>query len=191
MTPLQTSRYWRLWREVQRTARWCTRSGVLVFDHDAWAARSQAHAAVWDAAVALSRREGCGVSADHLRHACHIHATGHDRSSTQLTNRDIDKIWALFKLLANPTDLSARMALDTDIGERRRLVHRIHPAAPTAYIDHLCRDLFGSTTHCWEDLPLDRLRTLASVLAQRTENFHRPIPEAVAAASSHPSLASH
>src|SRR5262245_21256880 len=52
---------------------------------------------------------GNGPCGEDFRHACHVVAFGKDKSSSQLTNKELDRVLALFRLLADPDDLSATM----------------------------------------------------------------------------------
>jgi hypothetical protein len=179
MTPRQTSAYWRAWGRVVRANRWSMLQGVL--HPQATLATSDIHALVWQAAEARAAAKTAPVTADDLRHGCHIAALGRDKSSKDLgTGRDITRLFALFRLLQNPDDIAARIEWGDTAGaadSRRRMIHRIRTAAPQAYTLQICRDRFASVLResDWESLPLPALRQLVMILAQRTENFRRPI----------------
>jgi hypothetical protein len=139
MTPAQRTRYWRLWSKALKTA-FRTPDGELDrVSQDDFAVEIEGLA--FAAAFAASR----AVTPDDLRHAAHRLACGRDRSSTTLTNREIDRVFALFRLLADPLDLEARLEWQTpERGERRRNEYVVRHAAPEAYASHVAHGKFGT-----------------------------------------------
>lgn len=114
--------------------------------------------------------------ADDLRHACHVVAISRDKSSHDLSNAELDRVVTLFKLLANPDDLDAVMSWQhPENAERKRLVYAIKTAAPHAYIDDICRDMFAPIYEppFWEDLPIASLRHLSVTLKHRKATWNR------------------
>jgi hypothetical protein len=118
------------------------------------------------------------------RLAVHQRALGHPKSSKQLNNGDLDKIFPVMRLLCNPTDLDARMAVDandagTDPGERRRLeyvigrmsstIDALLESPPDAYLRSITVDMWNCIR--WRELPLDALKTLRNVLHNRLGHF--------------------
>lgn len=172
MTGPQTKHYWRLWSAVVRLHDWRMvagrLAGVRLVSFGAEAVNIL-YQRIWDTAE-LQQTEG-PLLADDMRHACHAVALGKNKSSRDLNNRDLDKIFALFKLLADPDDLDALLALQNpETAERTRLVHGIRAAAPFPYIDALCRDRFASQYESpyFEDLAIDQLRQLHVTLKARS-----------------------
>lgn len=111
-------------------------------------------------AAERARQRSCRVSANELRHACHLVAMGHDKSSLDLSNRELDQVLALFRVLADPDDLSARIALDhPEQDARRRLEWAVRNCGlPEAYVRAVCSSKFGTNDWCGlDDVPLRQL----------------------------------
>lgn len=101
------------------------------------------------------------LTADCLRHACHVHALGRDHGSWQLTNRQLDKVVAVFRLLADDSDLKARMTLDAPAGmaDQARVIHAIaNSGFAPAYVEAISRDKFATSN--WRGLDPARQRQL-------------------------------
>ena len=179
MTPLQKSKYWRMWSSTMRANGWPSA------DPESNRKRSPEHDLVW--AIAGDPQQSGSVTADQLRHACHQVALGRDKSSTEFKNGDLDVIYRLFDLLTNPDALSVRLRFDqaADDGRRVRLVKRIRDGADEAYIDAICRDKFAKVYNpgWWEDLPLACLQHLAVTISARTDHWRRPITSTAPAAA--------
>ena len=185
MTSAQEKLYWRIWGEVTRANGWRMTAGRLAVEPEANSARSTVHAEVWSIARGLAQHAHCAVDANVLRRACHAIASGRNVGHSDLDQRSIDKIFNLFRLLVDDTNVQARVELDQEeIGERRRLVWRIKRSAPHAYLDAICRSRFAPTyvAPYWEDLPIACLRDLARTMSERTRHFSQPIPSAKPAA---------
>jgi hypothetical protein len=152
-------------------------NGWLTCDPAANRTRSPEHDLVWTL-VGDPQTSG-SVSADALRHACHRVALGHDKSSKEFHNADLDVIYRLFELLSYPVALSVRVRYEEagDDGRRRRLVKRIRDGADEAYIDSICRDKFVGKYNpgWWEDLPVACLQHLAMTISERTDHWRQPI----------------
>lgn len=115
-----------------------------------------------------------GPVIEDLRHACHVFALGADKSSADLTNKEVDGVVALFRVLKDPEDLDARMAWEGFLegrktgqypGDAKRLEYFITRTAPDAYVRQVAADKFG--TRLWENLTLPQKRSLAMTLANR------------------------
>lgn len=104
------------------------------------------------------------LTPDRLRHACHIHALGRNISSWDLTNRQWDKVVSVFRLLGDPANIGADMAVtadqaDPDRPDRKRLAFGLQKLdLPDAYIGEISRDKFGTTN--WRQLSEDQLLQL-------------------------------
>ncbi len=130
--------------------------------------------------VFAKRRAGARaaiVGPDDLRHACHLAALGRDKSSKDMTNQDIDQVLAFFRLLVDPDDLSAQVALDNpDQEARRRLEWSVtHTGLPEAYVLKVCSQKFG--TREWKTLDDEQLRQLVITLKARAR-ARQPVPQA-------------
>ena len=119
-------------------------------------------------------QESRGPVVDDLRHACHLLALGTEKSSSDLTNKEVDGVVALFRVLKDPEDLDARLAWEgflegrkTGIypGDEKRVEWFITKTAPDAYVRAIAADEFG--TRQWENLSLAQKRKLAMTLANR------------------------
>lgn len=122
-------------------------------------------------AIALERSPS-GPCGEHFRHACHIVAFGQDKSSSTLTNRELDRILALFALLADPDDLDAMLRWNNPEQEaRKRMLWWLRKNCEPAYIAQIAREKFA--TDRWETLDYEDLRKLHMTLKNRP-NAQRP-----------------
>jgi hypothetical protein len=191
MTPNQQRRfYFPLWQKVCQAQDWRLVQGRLLGPRQpqhGLAESTRLYNAVWDAAEILAASNHRAVTPDDLRHACHLVALFPGKaastkaapiSSKDLSNRQLDRVATLFRILANPDDVDAAIAWsDPSFGDKKRLQYVIRKAAPFAYIDAICRDKFGLlyTSPFWEDLPVNDLRQLALTLRNRLAANSRPI----------------
>jgi hypothetical protein len=138
-----------------------------------------------DRVVDLARRMCVGaadgrLSPGKLRHACHLVALGRDKRSWDLTNKELDRVIAVFRLLGDPAQLAADMLMtraqeetrrvavgkaENPIGyhqpdaDRKRMIWAMeHVDLPPNYVAELCRDKFGTTN--WRSLPDQALHQL-------------------------------
>ena len=104
-------------------------------------------------ALQRARAAGRGMTADDLRHAGHVVALGRPVSSNDLDNRDLDRVMSLWRLLADPEDLSAVMAWEKPAtAERRRMEWFVQNSGlPREYVLEICQKRF----HCGDPLKLD------------------------------------
>lgn len=110
---------------------------------------------------------------EDFRHACHIVALGVDKSSTQLTNAETDRILALFKLLADPDDLSATLAWNNpDEEKRKRMLWWINNNCVESYVVEVCRQKFQ--TDDLESLNFKQLGQLHMTLKNRSNAATQP-----------------
>ncbi len=126
---------------------------------------------------------GRSLTVDDLRHGCHVLALGRDKSSEDLTNTEVDRVVCLFKLLADPDDLTARLAWDAyergeDPGAVKRVEYFIRKC-PDAYVRAVSHGLFGTRT--WENLTVAQKRRLSMTLANR-----KPAVSSQRSEASHP-----
>lgn len=168
MTEKQEKLYWRLWWRVCHVNDWRFLKGRIAAE--AQRDTSEHHLAVWKCAADLARANQRSVTADDLRHGCHVHAIGRDKRHLDLhPTNECSRVFTLFKLLIEPEDLDAVMDWqDPDRDEKRRLVVGIKRMAPFAYIDSICRDKFDNyQSPFYEDLDLSQLRQLRVTLESR------------------------
>jgi hypothetical protein len=128
-----------------------------------------------------------GEEANTQRHAAHVKALGRDKSHKDMTNREIDLVFAEFRLLADPANLNAAMeAANPEIGERRRLVagtlERIESEAylrPVLETEHQYAAFLESRGwQAWRDLPIGLLRSLHMTVVHRARAHGGVIPVA-------------
>jgi hypothetical protein len=168
MTEKQESLYWRLWSRVCHVNDWRFLKGRVL--PAAQRDTSEHHVAVWRCAGALAGEAHRSVTADDLRHGCHVHAIGRDRPHLELHPRtECSRVFTVFKLLIEPTDLDAQMDwADPMRDEKRVLIVGIKRIAPFAYIDQVCKGKFSDyTSPFYEDLEIGQLRQLRVTLESR------------------------
>jgi hypothetical protein len=103
---------------------------------------------------------------DSLRHGCHLVALGKNKSSKSLTNPELDRLLALFRLLADPEDLGAMLAWNNPSEEaRKRILYSINTHFVESYAAQVSREKFG--TPDFETLPTPDLRQLHMTLKNR------------------------
>jgi hypothetical protein len=110
------------------------------------------------------------------------------KSSKDLTNRELDRVVCLFRLLTEPDDIAAMVEWNNpDMGERKRLLYAIEHAAPEAYVAAIASDRFG--TELWQDLAVPELRQLAVTLKGRQRRWNEEKPAAARPALPEPEAA--
>jgi len=98
------------------------------------------------------------VTANDLRHACHVHTFGRDVSHIHFTNAQFDRLLLLWGderqtrgLLIFPEDIKAQVLWDDpEQAKKLSLIRAIKAQAPDEYICAITRDIWG--TDFWEDL---------------------------------------
>jgi hypothetical protein len=171
----QNTLYWRMWSRVVNANDWRMSKGRLISPlapHTSHLGRR-----VLALATDLARQLHRSVTADDLRHACHVAAVGHEKSHKDLTNTEFSRVLTAFKLLIEPDDLDAQMDWDNpDRDARRSLVAGINKIAPHAAIDAICKNAFNNyNSPFWEDLELGQLRWLLRTLKDCASRRLRPI----------------
>jgi hypothetical protein len=112
-------------------------------------------------------------SPDDYRHACHLVAFGRDLSSSALSNAQLDRILALFKLLADPDDLAAWLTWNNpQESARTRLLYWLRNNCVESYIVQLSRERFHTAN--WESLDYADLRQLHMTLKNRQNSRKTP-----------------
>lgn len=171
----QNSKYWRRWAFVCRLNHWRWLKGRLA--DDAVKSAGPHHLAVWRLAEAVADEACRAVTADDLRHACHVHAFGRDVSHSDFTNEQFSRILVLLGdekklpgLLVNPDHVRSQMYWDNPAIQRKEsLIFSIKAAAPDAYIEKVTADIFG--TIYWEDLDASALLGLLRKLKGNRPSF--------------------
>lgn len=176
MTEQQNKKYWRRWNAVVRANHWCMiqhrldpaalgnpQSAIL---NPQSSAPSPHHVAVFAAASHRAVQEARGVTAEDLRHGCHIVAIGRDKSHVDLTNKEFDALlnyWGdertIRGLLLDPLNLAAEInRANPALKVRDRHLHFLQHDCIGGYVVSECERIFG--TKNWEalsDADLERL----------------------------------
>ncbi len=130
-----------------------------------------AYQSVWRAAEALALQHHRAITAEDLRHACHVVALGKDKSSKTMTNAETDRVVSLIRLMTDPDDLDAVMAYsDPTISARQRLLW-VLDQAPMGYVAKICESMFGTAD--WSTLEQDCLSQLAGIVRQRRKAWNQ------------------
>lgn len=178
MTPAQKFKfYFPAWNACVKANGWHMQGGMVQFDGSRLTEEGRK---VFQFARQRAISQKRPMKLDDVRHGVHWLALGRDKSSEHLTNANLDRVVALFKLLADPEDLGARMNQDAydrgeDPGAIERLNWMIRNAAPAAYVAKVSLDMCGSRD--WESLPIAQKHVLARALKQRKVSFRRPMPQ--------------
>lgn len=129
---------------------------------------------------------------DAARHALHQQALGAAKSSKHFTNRDLDRVLAVFASFTAPSDLTQQLRAEEQPEARRRhnqtacreLVGRLPQVAAAAdpeayatnYLDSVARSVTGRTFAELDDTQLARIY---GILRHRLSS--RPAPQPAAA----------
>ncbi len=186
MTYLQTKRlYWPAWARVVRAHGWRMKlSRMPAAPRPDWGigvAAEQYHQVI----VAAQQRaldHARSITPDDLRHACHQVALGRDRSSRDFSNAELDRVLALFRLLADDADLSAVVELShPEVSAQRRVEFAFGRYFP-GYVAFLCHARFG--TRDWRAISAAQQRDLLRLLRLRKNALRRSISPAAVASQS-------
>jgi hypothetical protein len=116
----------------------------------------------------MAKQEHRAVTADDLRRACTLAATG-KISSKHLNNTETNKLVAMLRLLINPIHItSVTEHEDPSIAYRRGLVARLGKMAPEGLLAHVFSNAYG-TKH-WEDGKPQQLIWLLKQFKGRTQS---------------------
>lgn len=180
MTKPQHAKYMKEWSRAYRTHWAGVRNGEVL------SRPGRPDSALREEILAIARREAAAdpvdgrLTPDRLRHACHIHALGRNISSWDLTNRQWDKVVAVFRLLNDPANIGADIAVSDHQAhpmrpDRKRVAFALQKLdLPDAYIGEISRDKFGSSN--WRQLTEVQLQQLlitckARALSRRASNL--------------------
>jgi hypothetical protein len=184
MTEPQHALYIRRWICVVRANHWVMRKHRLV-ENAVRGERSEWHQRVWDAAEMLAAQEHCAVTAEHLRHGCHVVAFGKKKSSWDLTNQEFDRllIWfghepkhnmrgpLLKGLLIDPENLTSVQAwLNPEENKRLHKIEYLRKLADEGKLRALSRNAWSIGD--WESLDAQRLDSLISEVKAKAWTQH-------------------
>lgn len=177
MTNPQRKRFFfPLWNETCRKLGWGMSGGRLIIVEDKLNDHGRRVLAAAEKIAIANHR---APVLDDLRHGCYVVALGRDADTNKLSNKDVDAVTSLFKLLVNDTNIAADMRLnDPTIGARERLVLAINKLrVPDALIISICRRSFAPVYNepFHEDLPLPNLRALVGILTEMKEKENQLI----------------
>lgn len=149
MTKAQACRfYFPAWNAAAKAHDWRTAGGRLIGQRqECWASPelNKVYQGIWNLAEHWARAEGRALRPDDFRHACHAQALGRDKSSSDLSNDETDRVVALFSLLTDPEDLRATMTwMSPDEGRRKRILWWINHNCVESYVVEVCREKFGT-----------------------------------------------
>lgn len=72
----------------------------------------------WSACKAVRKARGLCIT-DEARHALHREALGQDKSMTAFSNRDLDRVLAIFRTFSRPDDLSSQLRAEEQPNARK------------------------------------------------------------------------
>ena len=110
------------------------------------------------------------AEADKVRKEIHEREIGSAKSSNDLSNPELDKIFAAFRAMLPGADLNTQ--LDAMDQPRKRLIWKIRSVGLTeGYIMGVAQDRFG--TRKWEKLEIPKLEQLRITMIERGRAFAR------------------
>lgn len=142
MTDKQSRRfYFPAWRQALATFARTERKVLVCLRPD-----DEMVARLWQIAEGIAEADLRTIQAEDLRHACHVVALGRDKSSKLLSNKEVDRVVALFKLLQDPCNIDAVMTWDNpETPDRKRLLYSIeHINLDEAYKRQILQDKFDT-----------------------------------------------
>ena len=185
--------HWKKWRKAVVPANdWQMAKGRWVAENPQRTRRdSEWHDHTWYYAEALAAKEARAVVADDLRKGAYCTMLGSYKSLTQFNNQDLDRVLAIFDVLANPLpnqDRECRLyvawdhAIRTGVpksqlpeepGRRRRCIKYLN-TVPTHTLAAIAADKAGpyqergSRMAHWESLPIVELQELVMTCKNRS-----------------------
>lgn len=169
MTPAQDKLYWRTWGKAVAANGWrmdkCRLQGLPEDVPVSHTDRDLRPAAI-RFALQCAAREFHGPTPNDLRHGAHCLALGRDKSHRTLTNPELTRVLALFRLLADPADLKARVAWDhPEEARRSSLVEFVRRCGTEAARRSVSQNAFQTSE--WEELEESQLKYLLRQLKER------------------------
>jgi hypothetical protein len=167
--------YFPAWHRCCAANNWVEVKGRMAEDARRTDPDAPEMAVIWTMATQAAEARHSAVTVDDLRHACHALALGKDKSCTDLTNPEVQRVVDLFEYLAAPDNLDMCMKWqDPRLSQKRSLISYIKRRAPEQYICAIARDRWD--TIFWEDRSIEELRWLSAQLAHRSNTWRRPVP---------------
>jgi hypothetical protein len=171
MSPAQEKRYWRRWNAVARANRWRMAGGRL--DEAAELKASEHHVKAGLTALQIANLEHRAVTADDLRHACHVLACGRDMSHKAMSNKQFDALlnyWGDERLVAGlllePLDLGSEIhRANPRLKSRERHVYFLKHECLGGYVANESQRIYG--TRNWETLRDEELIALSDHMRKR------------------------
>jgi hypothetical protein len=147
MTPAQRARYYfPAWNAAAKIHGWTVHQVHSVHRQDTFGAAetNQIYQDIWHLAEEHARLNDRPLHPDDFRYACHFVVTGRYRSSNDLTNAQVERVVALFRLLTDLDDLGAMLAWNSpDQARRKRMLWWIRHNCVESYVVEICRSKFG------------------------------------------------
>ncbi len=134
--------YFPAWNRAFK-ANWRTERGTVVAVPQP--ANVELAAKVADLGEAIAKREARALKADDLRHAAEMLALHKSVSSSQMTEAEIDKCLATFRLLANEVHVASVIVQQRTLPDRTRMEWAAlnHPFG-RPYVEAVCNGKFGT-----------------------------------------------
>jgi hypothetical protein len=184
MTEAQQRRfYFPAWNTCSVANKWFMQRGRLAADlaeqreeYSTWPdPASEVYLKVVTAAEQLALQQHRGVTADDLRHACNVVATGRQSSGT-LDNKQTNRVVSLFRLLTDPDDLDAVMNwLNPERLEAASFDSFLLKRANEAAIIAIARNagFLNQFETDWKSLPIEKKRWIAKKVKDRQPSRKR------------------
>jgi hypothetical protein len=136
MTKKTENLYFILWSKAWR-AHWTGEKGGEILSRPDRPALSEMREQVLGFARRMAARNGSGITADMVRHACHVVAIGKDLGHRMMTHKQVTQVLAVFRQLAG-IDLSAMATTEAGAAETSRYrsartARAADPSAPLPY----------------------------------------------------------
>jgi len=179
MTSKQTSLYWRLWQKACKANAWREQKGYL----DCPPPKSDPAQFVITAATALADQNHRAMTLNDLRHGAHVVAARRDCGHDNLSQKEISRVFTLFKLLIDHEDLEALNAWtnpELEAEERERAFIR---NVPEAYVQGCVERMTAGQTRDWQSLSDHDRRALVIILSNARDRWQKPLASSPSAPS--------
>lgn len=119
----------------------------------------------------VCKAQGWDQADREQRMSVHRQCLGRERSMKLLTNKELDRVYAQFRLLIDPEDIDSQVALECpEAGQLGRVVYALG-LCPDDLVRQLCRDKFDRAN--WRALPLVEATQLLMTV-KRVLRHHPP-----------------
>ena len=184
MTEAQKKRfYFPAWGRCAEAMDWRMEKGRLIVtlagqrtEISGWPGPArEAGLSVLDYAAAAAAEGRRRVTAEDLRHGCNLVATGgRESSSERLTNKEVNRVAVLFRLLREPEDLDAVIEwLHPENADKRSLLSYLRKLAGEDVLVAIARNAFG--TSLIEGLEEQQLRWMLKQVKGRPKGEPRTL----------------